>query len=106
MTNSLLVSASRASFSSAAWDTAKSPALAMRLNCRCSSAWPLALLRKENDWVSTNDIGDDSSRSYIPATVGVGYSLMPRMAATRVSCADRHSMASVPKKSRAFAKHR
>ena len=97
MANSLLVSASSASLSSAACDTAKSPALVIRLNCRCSSAWPVALVRNVNDCVSTKANGADSSRSYIPTTVGVGYSLMPSIAPTRVSVGDRYSMASVPK---------
>src|SRR5260370_28558462 len=104
MTNSLLVNASSASLSSADWDTAKSPAFAVRLNCRCSSAWLVALVRNANDCVRTNEIGADSSWLYIPTVVGVGYSLIPSMAPTRVSVGDRYSMVSLPKSSRPVAR--
>src|SRR5207302_743988 len=83
ITNSLLLRPSRASFSSTACDTAKSPALAMRWNCLCSSACPAARERKENDWVSSSGNGADSRRLYIPTTLGVGYSLIPSIAPAR-----------------------
>ena len=57
----------------------------MRLNWRCSSPWPAALDRNVKDWVSTKANGADSSRSNMPTRVGVGYSLMPSIAATRVA---------------------
>ncbi len=47
--------------------------------------------------------GADSSESYIPTTLGVGYSLTPSMAPTRVVLGDRYSMASVPKNRRVVA---
>ena len=45
---------------------------------------PCALVRNVNDCVSTKANGADNSRLYIPTTLGVGYSLMPSMAPTRV----------------------
>src|SRR5271156_3840366 len=106
MTNSLLVSASRASLSSAACETAKSPAFDMRLNWRCSSDCPADFDRKEKDCVATNETGADSSRLYIPTRLGVGYSLIPGMAATRVTVGKRYSMASVPNSNRDVASAR
>src|SRR6185312_1937912 len=103
MTNSLLVNASRALLSSTACDTAKSPALPKRWNCLCSRPWLVALDKKVNDWVRTRGKGADSRRSYMPTTVGVGYSLMPRIAPTRVPVGVRYSIASAPKSSRVVA---
>ena len=53
-------------FRSRACESAKSPAFAMRLNCRCSSACAAALVRKAKDCVSTNGNGADKRRSYRP----------------------------------------
>mgnify|MGYP001602403812 CR=1 FL=1 len=44
-----------------------------------------------------------NSRSSMPANVGVGYSLMPSMAPTRVPVGSRYSMVSPPKLSRVVA---
>src|ERR1700733_8583693 len=103
MTNSLLVSASSASLSSEAWERAKSPALVMRLNCLCSSDWPAAFDKNAKDCVRTKANGTDNRRLYIPTTLGVGYSLMPSIAPTRVAVGARYSMASVPKNRRVVA---
>jgi hypothetical protein len=45
----------------------------------------MAFVRKAKDCVSTNGNGADSSRLNIPTTLGVGYSLIPSIAPTRVA---------------------
>src|SRR5713101_1268646 len=103
MTNSLLVSASSASLSSHACETAKSPAFAIRLNWRCSKAWLAPFVRNEKDCVSTKANGADRSRLYTPTTLGDEYSLMPSIAPTDVAVGERYSMASAPKNRREVA---
>ena len=75
----------------------------MRLNCRCSNAWPADFDKNAKDCVSTNANGADSSRLYIPTALGVGYSLMPSIAPTRVRSGGRYSIASVPNSRRVVA---
>ena len=53
--------------------------------------------------MSTNGNGAESSASNIPTCVGVGYSLIPRMAPERVPVGSRYSSASVPKETRDVA---
>src|SRR5882724_9453417 len=103
MQKSLLVSASKASINSPAWLTAKSPALAMRACWRCKSPCPVALFKKVKDCVRTYEKGADNKPSYIPTTVGVGYSLIPRTAPKCVRVAERYSRVSVPKSTRLVA---
>src|ERR1700674_4792025 len=104
MQKSLLVKASSASMSSSAWETAKSPAFAIRACWRCKSPCPVALFKKVKDWVSTKENGADNKPSYIPTTVGVGYSLIPSTAPKRVSGAERYSRDSPPKSTRLDAR--
>ena len=66
----------------------------------------MAFVRNEKDCVSTNANGADSSRLYIPTTLGVGYSLIPRIAPTYVAVGERYSMASVPNNRRVLANAR
>src|ERR1700735_5494989 len=103
MTNSLLVRASSASLSSAACVTAKSPAFTVRLNWRCSNAWPDDFAKNEKDCVATNANGIANSRLYMPTALGVGYSLMPSIPATLVPQGGRYSIASVPNSRREVA---
>ena len=100
ITNSLLVSASRASTSSSACESAKSPAFAIRICCRRKRPCPVALVRNVNDWVSTNGNGAERSPFNIPTTVGVGFSLIPSTAPKRVEVGRRYSITSLPKRSR------
>ena len=75
----------------------------MRLNWRCRSAWAAALVRNANDCVSTNGKGAERSASNIPTVVGVGYSLIPSIAPTRVVAGRRYCRVSVPKQTRDVA---
>ena len=62
-----------------------------------------ALDRNVNDCVATSGKGTARSLSNIPTKQGVGYSLIPRIAATRVSVAPRYSIASWPNSRRVSA---
>src|SRR5882672_6219117 len=66
----------------------------------------MAFVKKAKDCVSTKGNGADKSRLNIPTTLGVGYSLIPSIAPTRVAVGRRYSMASVPKNTRVVASTR
>src|ERR1700724_4606418 len=96
MTNSPLVKASSASFSSSAWECAKSPLFSIRLYWRTRSAWLVPLERKVKDCVRISGKGADRSELKSPGIVGVAYSLMPSIAPKRVAVGLRYSRVSMP----------
>ena len=97
MTNSLLVERIEGILELRGLRNREIPGVGHAIELALQQPCPVPCSEKVKDCVSTNENGAESRRLYMPTDVGVGYSLMPSIAPTRVSVGVRYSMASVPK---------